>query len=156
MSKIVFSCKRTGQNILSLDKYFVHAEGQGIGQKEICPGQDNLFCGQKFCPWLKSPFLLLKSLWKWLLSCKNGVLCLVLLHGQNIFCLGQNLNCPRQKMFCPVQKFCTWLKSPFLLLKSLWKWLLSSKNGLLSCEQNCFVMQKDWSEHFSLGQIFFV
>ena len=50
---------------------------------------------------------------------QNEIKCLVLLHGQNIFCLGQNLNCPRQKMFCPGQKFCPWLKSPFLLMKSL-------------------------------------
>ena len=45
-------------------------------------------------------------------------LCLVLLQGQNNFCLGQNLNCPEQNCFVHDKIFCQWLKSQILLLKS--------------------------------------
>ena len=58
----------------------------------------------------------------------------------------------RTKYFCPEKKFCPRLKSPFLIFISPWKWLSWSKNGLLSCEQNCFVKQKHWSWCFSLRQ----
>ena len=80
--------------------------------------------------------------------------CLVLLHGQNNFCLRQNLNCPGQKCFVQDKIFCPWLKSPFLLLKSPWKWLLSSKMDFKDQRKIILSWQKDWSWLFYLGQKF--
>ena len=85
-------------------------------------------------------------------NCTHQHLCLVLLHGQNNFCLGQNLDCPGQKIFVQDKIFCPWLKSPFLLLKSSLKWPFLSKNGLLVCEKNYFVLQKDRTWLFNLRQ----
>ena len=86
-------------------------------------------------------------------------LCLVLLQGQNNFCLGQNKFVPDKiifvidKNFCTrlkssdqpffmTKEFCTRLKSRFLIEKSHFQGLFMRKNGLFSHGQNFCPGQK--------------
>ena len=88
-------------------------------------------------------------------------MCLVLLHGQNNFCLGQNKFVPDKNFctrlkssdqpFCMTKEFCTQLKSRFLIEKSHFRGLFKRKNGLFSNGQNFCPGQK----LFCLGQFRF-